>query len=157
MTNGLLISRRTKNNLHALAVSDPSAGNVNRYKAYKSVYLRTIRAAKKLYISSKITENAKNPKKTWQTLNEILGKTNSSDTVSQININGVISNEPESIANHFNDFFTGVGEEISNSVPPVDKEPEEYIEYGRPIPPLQLGNTTCITASGSESHQLLAA
>ncbi len=39
-------------------------------------------------------------------------------------------------------FFTGVGEEISNSVPPVDKEPEEYIEYGRPIPPLQLGNTT---------------
>ena len=74
MTNGLLISRRTKNNLHALAVSDPSAGNVNRYKAYKSVYLRTIRAAKKLYISSKITENAKSPKKTWQTLNEILGK-----------------------------------------------------------------------------------
>ena len=27
-------------------------------------------------------------------------------------------------------------------MPPVDKEPEEYIEYGRPIPPLQLGNTT---------------
>ncbi len=64
-----------------------------------------------------------------------MGKTNASDTVSQININGVISNEPESIANHFNEFFTGVGEEISNSLPPVDKEPEEYIDYGRPIPP----------------------
>jgi hypothetical protein len=63
MTAGLLISRRTKNNLHLLAVSDPSLLNINKYKTYKTIYLRTIRAAKKLYISRKLTENAKNPKK----------------------------------------------------------------------------------------------
>jgi hypothetical protein len=108
-------------------VSEPSALNVNKYKAFKTVYKRTIRAAKKLYISSKLTENAKNPKKTWQTLNEILGKNKMSDSVSQINVNGVISSDKVAIANHFNEFFTGVGEEISNSVPPVDKKPEDYV------------------------------
>jgi hypothetical protein len=55
-------------------VSDPSEENVNSYKAYKTIYQRTIRAAKKLHISKTLTENAGNPKKTWQTLNELLGK-----------------------------------------------------------------------------------
>ncbi len=95
--------------------------NINNYKTYKSVYQRTIRAAKKLHISDKITENAKNPKKTWQTLNEILGKEIKSATVSQININGTVSSDSHMIANHFNQFFTHVGQEISNSVPPLPK------------------------------------
>jgi hypothetical protein len=63
MTVGLLTSRRTKNKLHAKAVSEPTFININRYKVYKTVYSRTIRAAKKLYIANKITENANNPKK----------------------------------------------------------------------------------------------
>jgi hypothetical protein len=63
MTAGLLVSRRTKDKLHLLAVSDPLPMNINKYKAYKSVYQRTIRAAKKLHISNKIAANAKNPKK----------------------------------------------------------------------------------------------
>jgi hypothetical protein len=109
---------------------------------YKSIYQRTIRAAKKLYISSKLTQNAKNPKKTWQTLNELLGRGTKSETVSQININGSISSDNLEMANHFNKFFTNVGEEISNSVPPVTKRPEDYIDYGREIPLMQLGNTT---------------
>ncbi len=103
MTQGLLVSRKTKNSLHILSVSDPSLVNINKYKTYKTVYQRTIRAAKKLYISSKLTENAKNPKKTWQTLNELLGKSAKSEAVSQININGVPSSDPVSIANQFND------------------------------------------------------
>jgi hypothetical protein len=29
-----------------------------------------------------------------------------------------------------------------NSIPPIDKQPEDYINYGREIPHLNLGNTT---------------
>ncbi len=46
MTQGLLTSRRNKNKLHELAVSEPTPANLNRYKAFKSVYQRVIRAAK---------------------------------------------------------------------------------------------------------------
>jgi hypothetical protein len=126
MTVGLLISRRTKNKLFAKAVSEPNEVNKNRYKQYKSIYQRTIRAAKKLHISNTLRENANNPKKTWQTLNELLGKNSKSDSVSQININGTVNNDSKTIANHFNEFFTNVGQQISNSVPPVTKKPEDY-------------------------------
>jgi hypothetical protein len=51
------------------------------------------------------------------------------------------------MANHFNSFFTSVGKKISNSVPPITKKPEDYVDYGRDIPLLQLGNTTLITYS----------
>jgi hypothetical protein len=95
-----------------------------------------------LHISKKIAANAKNPKKTWQTLNEIMGKSSRSESVPQIRANGVITSDNLEIANHFNQFFTNVGEEISNSVPPVEKRPEDYINYGRQIPSLNLTNTT---------------
>ncbi len=46
------------------------------------------------------------------------------------------------IANHFNSFFTSIGKKISNEVLNVAKKPEDYINYGRDIPELLLGNTT---------------
>ena len=59
-----------------------------------------------------------------------------------INIIGKIESDPKKIASQFNTFFTSAGKEISNSVPPVTKRPEEYVNYNRDIPPLNLTNTT---------------
>ena len=142
MTAGLLTSRENKNKLHKTAVSDPSELNLNRYKTYKTLYQRIIRAAKKLHYQRKLEQNASNPKKTWETLNEILGKQRGSDTVSQIKINGVPEENIAKIADHFNTFFTSIGQEISDSVPPVTKPAEDYINYDRIVPDLLLGNTT---------------
>jgi hypothetical protein len=61
------------------------------------------------------------------------------DSVSQIKINGETVSDNVQMANSF---FTSVGKKISNSVPPVTKKPEDYVDYGRDIPLLQLGNTT---------------
>ncbi len=74
MTNGLLVSRNTKNVLHKTSIADPTDANIKKYKAFKTIYQRVSRAAKKLYFTSKLEANANNPKKTWETLNEILGK-----------------------------------------------------------------------------------
>jgi hypothetical protein len=49
----------------------------------------TIRGAKKLYFTAKLRENAGNPKKTWETLNKILGKSRNSESVKSLNINGI--------------------------------------------------------------------
>jgi hypothetical protein len=142
MTQGLIVSRRTKNDLHSKAVANPLPANINKYKTYKTIYQRLIRAAKKRYIADKLTENASNPKKTWQTLNEILGREGKSGSVSQISINGDITNDPEKIANHFNNFFTSAGKNISEAVMHVTKKAEDYVDYGHDIPPMSLGNTT---------------
>jgi len=142
MTNGLLVSRNTKNVLHKTSIADPTDANIRKYKAFKTIYQRVSRAAKKLYFTSKLEANANNPKKTWETLNEILGKNKKSETVEKICKNGVNVTDPVEIANCFNSFFTAVGQQISDSVPPVLKNPEEYINYGRAVPDLLLQNTT---------------
>jgi hypothetical protein len=142
MTAGLLKSRETKNHLYCSTVSDSSADTLTKYKNYKSLYFKTVRAAKKQYFKQKLTEHAKNPKKTWETLNEITGKAWGSDSVEKIKVNDVLISDPLEIASEFNKFFTGVGSRISNSVPPVSKQPEDYIVYDREIPQMGLGNTT---------------
>jgi hypothetical protein len=74
MTQGLLVSRNTKNKLHKLSISNPDVTSIQKYKTYKTLYFKTVRGAKKLYFTHKLDENAGNPKKTWETLNEILDK-----------------------------------------------------------------------------------
>jgi len=142
MTAGLLVSRSTKNKLFKAKLLDNSAANLQKYKDFKTVYARTLRAAKKLYYQQKFEANVKNPKKTWETLNEVMGKEKRSANVEKININGNISSNPSDMANHFNEFFTQIGKKISNSIPSVKKKPEDYIDYGRQIPELNLTNTT---------------
>jgi signal recognition particle subunit SEC65 len=142
MTAGLLVSRKTKNDLYNLQLSNNTPDNVNRYKLYKQNYFKLVRAAKKLYFKQKLEANTKNPKKTWETLNEAMGKVKSNQNVSKINVNGTLSSEPKEIANHFNTFFTNIGKDISNSIPPVQKQPEDYIQYDHVFPNLNLTNTT---------------
>jgi hypothetical protein len=74
MTAGLLISRSTKNDLFKLQLSNPIPANVAKYRTYKQNYFKIVRAAKKFYFKNKLQANTKNPKKTWETLNEALGK-----------------------------------------------------------------------------------
>ncbi len=71
-----------------------------------------------------------------------MGKTKSNQNVSKINVNGTLSSEPKIIANHFNSFFTKIGKDISISIPPVQKQPEDYIHYDHVFPNLNLTNTS---------------
>jgi len=142
MTNGLLISRNTKKVLHRASISDPSAANIQKYKNFKTIYQRVIRGAKRLYFTSKLEANVGNPKKTWNTLNEILGKCRKSEKIDKINVNGSPTTVPVEIANQFNRFFTAAGQQISDNVRPVTKLAEDYVNYDRVVPDLLLQNTT---------------
>jgi len=142
MTNGLLVSRNNKKILHKTSIAFPTAENVAKYKNFKTVYQRVLRAAKKLYFKSKLEQNANNPKKTWDTLNEILGKTKKSESIEKICVNDATILDPVDIANSFNKFFVAVGQQISDNVAPVSKQPEDYINYGREVPDMLLQNTT---------------
>ncbi len=60
----------------------------------------------------------------------------------KIRVNGITTSDPSEIANSFNNFFVSVGQQISNSVPPVAKNPEEYVNYDREVPDMLMQNTT---------------
>jgi hypothetical protein len=142
MTQGLLKSRETKKNLYLATLTDNTALALQRYRTIKNLYFKTLRAMKKLHYSNKLEENAKNSKKTWDTINEVQGKPKKSENVDKININGTLETDPLKIAQEFNLFFTRVGKQISQSIPTVSRAPEDYINYNRDIPNMSLGNTT---------------
>ena len=95
-----------------------------------------------MYFKSKLEQNAGNPKKTWETLNEILGKQKNKDRIERVNVAGQIFTEPVDIANQFNSFYTSIGKKISTEIPLIEKKPEDYIQYDQEVPNLNLGNTT---------------
>jgi len=142
MSQGLMKSRDTKNRMHLNTLINTSEHTVTLYKNYCKLYYKTVRAAKKQHYTHKLQTNTSNVKKTWDTLNEILGRNKKGETIDKLNVNGHPETNPSKIADCFNLFFTNIGLEISNSIPETQKKPEDYINYGREIPCMQLRNTT---------------
>jgi hypothetical protein len=146
MTNGLLVSRRRKIELYKLSLTNP-ADYLTKYKQYRNLFNKILRASKSLYYDAKFTQYAKNPKKTWETLNELTSssKNKSTKIPSLITPNETIT-EPTAIAEEFNSFFSQAGQQISDSVPLTNVTPESYLP---PIdaPAFELGNTGPIHVS----------
>jgi hypothetical protein len=96
-----------------------------------------------LYYQQKLEANVKNPKKTWETLNEVMGKEKRSANVEKININGNISSDPSDMANHFNEFFTQIGKKSPTPFQASRRSLKttlimvvKYLSLILPIPPL---------------------
>ncbi len=124
MTKGLLISRRSKIKLNSLSIRKPTAENVAKFKQYRNLYNQTIKAAKKQHFRNRFSELKNNLLKTWQTLYSIvrINKKNSQHCMS-LNINGNLINDPTSIAEHFNKFFTEAAVNIVNQINPSSNSP----------------------------------
>ena len=84
MSEGLLLSRTTKLNLHKQCLVNPNPISINMYKQYRNVYNSTLRAAKKLHIQALLRQNQNDPKKTWQILNELTGRSAKSVKIEKI-------------------------------------------------------------------------
>ena len=81
MTQGLLISRRTKLNLLKKSVNEPSESNIEYYKNFRNIYTKTLRASRKLYFDSNFFKAKKNPKKTWDLIREAIGSDTSNSKI----------------------------------------------------------------------------
>ena len=57
-----------------------------------------------------------NPKKAWKTVNEILGRKQRVDDVSEIKINDHSVTSPEEIAEKCNDYFTCIGPSLAENI-----------------------------------------
>ena len=62
-------------------------------------------------------------KKTQSILKEVAFGNVDKEGIPELKVNNVAITDPKHIAENFNSFFTNVGMEIFNSVPPVDRLP----------------------------------
>ena len=66
LTNGLLVSRKTKLELCKKAAKDRTELSIQKYRTYRNIFNSLIRLSKKMYFNNGLQQNKKNPKKTWQ-------------------------------------------------------------------------------------------
>jgi hypothetical protein len=140
MTSDLLISRRNKIELHKAFVQNPTVENGNKYKTYRNLYNKTLRASKRMYYCENLYKAKKNPKKTWDLLNEALNRSSVPPKIEKLKCNGQTVSDPTEIANTFNKFFTDAGVGIANSVNDTYLSPKQFLG-DRLAPEFQLGTT----------------
>ncbi|RUA05885.1 MAG: hypothetical protein DSY43_03475, partial [Gammaproteobacteria bacterium] len=86
------------------------------YKASRNQVNIALRQAKANYYSNKIANQSKNPKETWKTINDLLGRSSSSTVVNELKINGNNINSPDEIAEAFNTYFSNIGPDLAKSM-----------------------------------------
>jgi len=119
MTSALLTSWRNKDKLYRKQLKKPTQTNITKYKTYCSIFNKTKRAAKKVYFNTFFNNNKSNVKATWSMLKQITNKNSKSHSLpSSLIINNKLSSNTSEIANGFNNFFSIIGQKVSDSVPP---------------------------------------
>ena len=63
MTKGILVSRLNKISLHKEFVKNPVEANHSKFKTFRNLYNKIIKASKKIYFQSELTKHQSNLKK----------------------------------------------------------------------------------------------
>ena len=115
ITRGLIKSSKTKEKLYKKFIKKPTRNNEQNYKKYRNKLNHLTRIAKKNYYCKKFCQAQNDIKSTWKTINQLLDKQKSKSSLprSFLNDNNEEINDPNLIANNFNDFFVNVGPKLA--------------------------------------------
>ena len=131
MTPQILKLIKIRDRLFVRKKKEPDNVLIKRtYNQARNRVNRSTQKAKKEYYNSYFEEHNTNIKKTWEGIKKIVNvKKSTNFSISHLNIKGKIADDPASIVNHFNHFFTNVGPETEKSVPRVpNKCPSIYLK-----------------------------
>lgn len=129
ITSELLRKMHERDYLKKKAVVNNDEALWKQYKYARNRTNNAIREAKQRYFSENLENNKANPRKTWKLINELNSrKCNKSQNISEIKLGDQIINSPTKMSEAFNEYFTNVGPKLAQQIPPIDIEPEFYLE-----------------------------
>jgi Reverse transcriptase (RNA-dependent DNA polymerase) len=134
MTAGLLVSRRQKNKLFKLQILHPTYDNVNSFRIYRNIYNSTLRKSKKLFYESCVCKYKSKPKKLWDFLNSLNGKSRCANKIDEVLVGQNIINNDKDIAQAFNDHFSSAGTFIQNSIIDTEVDPMSFVPDNPDVP-----------------------
>ena len=100
------------------------------YNRVRNRVSRQLEKSKKQHYESYFDEMNSNIKKTWEGIRKIVNvKKSTKFSISHLNVNGKIVDEPVDIANNFNNFFVNVGPETDKTVPRIpNQSPNQFLK-----------------------------
>ena len=128
LTNGILVSSKTKNKMYCKYLKHPTQANLTQYKNYKNRLSSLIKTSEKIYYRNKFENASGNIKQTWDTINDILKRKRKSTKVQlEFKINNNKTTNKQLIANGFNNYFASVGKTLSDKISPSQNSSQHYL------------------------------
>ena len=87
----------------AIASNDPR--DWEKYKKLRNKINNNIRTSKAYYYSNVFIQSKGNPRKTWQTFDELTSRRVNNTTVKELKLNDAVISNPSELSNAFNDYF----------------------------------------------------
>ena len=130
MTDEILKMIEQKDKLYKIKCLEPHdsfaylEAKTNLY-SYSILLQQKINEIKKLFYHKKFTDYKNDARKTWSTINDVLARKKVKNTFPDYFLvkNHEVSNK-QHLANEFNEFFTGIGPELSEQI-----QPPENLDY----------------------------
>ena len=155
-----------KTKLLSKKLKNPTQLNTNGYTKYNTLYTRLLRITKKIYFNEKLECAKGNMKQTWSTLRNALNiNTIKEKLPDYFNIENNKITDKQTIANHFNTYFSNIGKDISNNVPISEFDYLHYMKtptykhnmFLDPVNPLDIIETTSkLKAKTSQGHDQIS-
>ena len=133
---------KEKDKLFKKYISKKSTLAKAKYKEARNKYFHRIQEKKEAFFASILEKQKHNIKKTWQTINILLGKTKNHSCTS-LSIHGELSTNDAKIADHFNKHFTTIGGNLKKDMNHTGAKFDDYL--GSSYPHCMYVNPTCVS------------
>ena len=124
-----------KDRLHKKFMATGCTEIKSKYQKARNLYFHLVNLKKTEYYQSKFHQYKWNIKKTWQCINYLLGKSQTSKSNSfNINYNKklVHVNDPVEISNIFNDYFSNISSSLVKLLPSASTKFSDYLNSANP-------------------------
>jgi len=95
------------------------------FKTARNEVNNSITYAKRKYFSDHLAASRKDPRKTWQLINELSSPQHMKTVIADIEIGDTSS--ASKMTEAFKCHFANIGHELARDIPPVDTVPESYL------------------------------
>ena len=107
--------------------ANPTPKLRDKYVKYKNTLTKVLRLEKQKYYCAQFEKKKFNIKETWGVINKALNRKSKIRDIIQIRENDRIINDEESIADHFNKYFSNIGPNLAKKIPNVQKKFDSFL------------------------------
>ena len=97
------------------------------FKAARNQVNNSIKYAKRTYFNENLAANKKDPRKTWQLINELNSRHHKRKTIARIEIGDNKISSAADMAEAFNHHFAKIGHDLASEIPLVNTQPESFL------------------------------
>ena len=127
ITRSLLKSINKKNKLYYKYKKTKTEESRKKYTTYRNTLTTTLRVAKKNYFSAQFQATMNDIKGTWKVIRNIFKSKSKTSSIRSLKIDGEEVEDKKSIVDHFNNYFSNIGLNLSQNVPNSDKSFHDFL------------------------------